>query len=397
MGVEWLKEFGIATLWIFAQPIIYVAIAFTFWTGYKRIKHDRHAFGHRVFPIGSEWKGTWLSGIMVGVLISALLILSGSMVNYEWLLLLSVVMLVFALFNQVWLFSPVYTIGLVAVVIWGLTTFEVELLPWLSPITNVDPVFISYLLVVFIFAEILIMATTKRRHTFPDMKKGDRGKFVGSHVVKRMMFVPFFIPVTGGALELTVFEWWPVFGIGDSFGLMLFPFVIGYAQRFQGDFADVGTKKAAKAVSILAVLLVGGAVGVYFMNELAIVLVAVAMIGRALIHWVGRSFDSEKRPIFTPQPYGIIVVGVIPGSPADDMGIQIGEKIERIHDIDVTNEHEFFEVMSENRTFCKLTIRGLDGEVRFAQRALYQGEYHELGLIFVKETPRFTLKTEEIN
>lgn len=53
--------------------------------------------------------------------------------------------------------------------------------------------------------------------------------------------------------------------------------------------------------------------------------------------------------------------------------------------------------MSEHRTFCKMAVQDLSGEVRFVQRALYEGEYHELGLIFVKEMPKFTLRTEEIS
>lgn len=82
------------------------------------------------------------------------------------------------------------------------------------------------------------------------------------------------------------------------------------------------------------------------------------------------------------------------------MGLVIGEKIVRVHDHPVSNEHEFYEIMSVNQTYCKLSVKNLDGEVRFVQRPIYQNERHELGLVFVKEKPKFSLQpsqTEEFD
>ncbi|TFB24359.1 hypothetical protein E3U55_02335 [Filobacillus milosensis] len=397
MDLEWLKEFGLGLLWVFAQPLLYIAIAFTFWTGYYRVKNDRKMFGHRVFPIGAEWHGTMWLGIMFGVILSTSLILSGSLLNYQWLLLISTIVFVFALSNQIWLLSPIYTIGLALIGVWLFGKFSAEPNAWFSPLLEVDLVLISFLLTSLVIAEVILIRLTKRNKTFPEMKKGDRGKYIGGHHVKRLMMVPFFVPVPNGVLELSMFNWWPMFSISDTFGLMLFPFIIGYSQRFGGSFSEIGAKRTSNALAILALVLVGGSVAVYFYPEWTIALGIIAIAGRALIHGVTHYLDLEKRSIFTPKQDGIIVVGIIPGSPADEMGIHIGEKIEKIHDIEVTNEHEFYEVMSDHRTFCKLAVRDFNGEIRFVQRALYEGEYHELGLIFVKETPRFTLKTEEIS
>ncbi|RPF54376.1 PDZ domain-containing protein [Aquisalibacillus elongatus] len=397
MGMEWLREIGFGMLWLFAQPLLYLVVAFTFWTGYRRVKKEREMFRHRIFPVGSEWSKTWLKGLLVGVILSAALILSGSMMTYEWILALSAIVFIFMLFNIVKGFSPAYTIGILGLSMWAVMFFDINIPAVLNPVMSVDLVLVSYLLVFLLVGELILISTSKRFLSFPELKKGKRGKFIGRHLNKRLMVIPFLAPVPTGTLQLNMFDWWPVFGINDTFGLMLVPFVLGISQRFQGEFSEVGAKKMAKALSVLIVVLVIGAVGVYFYQSFAPVLIGVAIVGRAMTQALVSIKDVEKAPIFSPQPVGITVVGVMPNSPAADMGIQVGEKIIKIHEEPVSNEHEFFEVMSENRTFCKMSVQDLNGEIRFVQRALYQGEYHELGLVFVKETPKFTLKTEEIS
>ncbi|WP_054751703.1 hypothetical protein [Piscibacillus salipiscarius] len=215
--------------------------------------------------------------------------------------------------------------------------------------------------------------------------------------MKRLCVIPAFVPVPSGALELSLFTWWPAFGLSDQFGLVLFPFVIGVSQRFKGNFSDIGARKVARALSVLLVLLLIGSYGIYVFPELSIYLVLAAILGRLAIHYVSYVLDREQSPIFIPKEDGIVIVGVMPNSPAEEMELVVGEKIERIHDEPISNEQEFYEVMSEHRTFCKMAVQDLSGEVRFVQRALYEGEYHELGLIFVKEMPKFTLRTEEIS
>ncbi|SEQ24521.1 PDZ domain-containing protein [Piscibacillus halophilus] len=397
MPMEWIKELGFGLLWLFAQPIFYLAILFTFWTGYQRIKKDRKMFRHRVFPIGSEWNRTWLLGISFGIILSTSMIVSGSMFTIEWLWFWTAVVTISLLVHQVWLLSPVYTVGVVAIIMWLIEQFNVQLPSLIEPAFQVDIVLVSYLLIALFLVEILLISTSKRDQSFPELQKGNRGKYIGRHLVKRLLLVPAFIPVPSGALELSVFDWWPAFGLGDQFGLVLFPFLIGYSQRFQGQFTDVGTRKTAIALTGLFIVLLASAYVVYLYEEMSIYLIGLAMIGRATVHYLLRFIDREKSTIFTPKQNGIIIVGVIPGSPADEMGLVVGEVIEKIHDQSVTNEQEFYEVMSDHRTFCKMAVRDLTGEVRFVQRALYEGEYHELGLIFVKETPRFTLKNEEIS
>ncbi|MBU6081445.1 hypothetical protein [Allobacillus halotolerans] len=404
MWMEWLVEIGLGILRVTWQPLLYAAIIFAFWTGYKRIEKERKQFGHRIFEITAEWKKTWLTGLLFGLLLSIGILLTGGLISYEWMLFVSAVTLLFLLFNQTRLLSPIYTIGISALTIWLLNFFDITIINQAisDAIYTVDFVFVSYIMLVLFLAEIILVTTTKRSRTFPGLEKSDRGKFVGFHSAKRLMLIPFFVPIQGTALQLDQWlPWWPMFEMGSTtFSLMLFPAIIGFQQRFHSTLSDHGAKQLAKKLTLLFVVLLALAVGLYFYPEWVYVFLAVAIVGRLLIQWATYMSESGKRSIYSPQPDGIQIVGITPHSPADEMGLVIGEKIVRVHDHPVSNEHEFYEIMSVNQTYCKLSVKNLDGEVRFVQRPIYQNERHELGLVFVKEKPKFSLQpsqTEEFD
>lgn len=128
-------------------------------------------FRHRVFPIGAEWTGTWVTSVVFGVLLSAAMILTGSMLSLQWLWLLTVVVALLLLINQVWLLSPVYTLGIVAITMWLINTFNVQLPDWLSSLSNINLVLVSYVLMFLLIVEIILFATAKRNQSFPELQK----------------------------------------------------------------------------------------------------------------------------------------------------------------------------------------------------------------------------------
>ena len=72
-------------------------------------------------------------------------------------------------------------------------------------------------------------------------------------------------------------------------------------------------------------------------------------------------------------------------SPAEKMGLLKGEIITKINGAVVHKEVEFYQALQKNRAFCKLEVIGNNGEMRFVQRALFEGEHYELGLLFVHD------------
>ncbi|WP_411953875.1 hypothetical protein ACKXGF_11590 [Alkalibacillus sp. S2W] len=399
MWQTWLTEIGLGIAWFFAQPLLYIVIVLSFLLGNLRIKRDRQQFGHRIFPLHAEWRGTWLLGLGLGLLVSIGLVLVGVVVTWEWLLLLTIVTLVMTLTGQLALLSPAYTLGVTIVTVWLLQQFEVVV--WNESISEglyqVPLDAMVYVLLALLLAEVILVMTTKRALTFPQLQSGDRGKNVIAHRASRLMLVPLLFPLPGGTLVLSdAFAWWPMFAM-DSVNIqfVLFPYIIGFSQMFRGVFSEQGAKRIGLSVLLLMIILAGVFVPLMSVPYVLISVAGFAVVARAFISLMIRFFDRERRPIFRPEPDGITIAGIIPGSPADELDVVVGEKIERVHDVPVQNEHEFYDVMSENRSYCKLNVQDLNGETKFVQRPIHEGEDHQLGFIFVKERPRFTLQTTE--
>ncbi|MBO8157616.1 MAG: PDZ domain-containing protein [Bacillaceae bacterium] len=388
----WLMEIGKGVLWLFGQPLLYGAIIITMITSILRIKQERKTFGIRIFPIGSEWKGTWGITLAAGIVLSAGLIASGGVLPYSFFVWLGILTILFSITGRLFL-SPAYIFGAAVLLLWISETFDLlpEEVIWLDRFNQISLPLLLMLLAILLIAEAVLAKTVRRNDTFPRLVKGKRGKFIGQHLVRKISVVPAFVPVPGGNVDL-VWEWWPLFPLGnEGIGLMLVPFLIGFEQVFQGSFADEGAKKHGTWLIVLAIVIAGLAYGSLSFTYLIPAAAVLAIAGKLLIHLWIRFVDLEKVPLFSPEPEALPVLGVIPGSPADEMDLMAGEKIKKVHQIPVANEQEFYQALQKNRTYIKLEVLNLEGEPRFVQRAMYEGEHHELGLIFVKEKPKFKL------
>ncbi|MNJ56061.1 Cell division topological determinant MinJ [compost metagenome] len=76
---------------------------------------------------------------------------------------------------------------------------------------------------------------------------------------------------------------------------------------------------------------------------------------------------------------------MLPGSPAAELGIQVGETIIKVNGIPVPTKEELHAALRMNSAFCKLEVRNLAGESKFLQRAIYAGEHHQLGAILAPD------------
>ena len=219
----------------------------------------------------------------------------------------------------------------------------------------------------------------------PKLIKSKRGLTVGVHEVKRLWMLPVFLIIPGEALSAP-FEWWPLFSIaGQTYSLMLVPFAIGFYQQIQGMLPEKAVKHMGKRVLVFGILLTClSAIG-YWYPLASIVLVALAMIGRELITMRQRLREDNLPFYFSKRNHGVLILGIIPDSPAEKMGLGVGELITKVNSGPVHDEESFYEAMQQNRAHCKLEVIDVNDQIRFVQRAIYEGDHHELGILFVQD------------
>lgn len=110
-----------------------------------------------------------------------------------------------------------------------------------------------------------------------------------------------------------------------------------------------------------------------------------AIVGRLWISYRHRVRENRNPYYYTAQNNGVMILDVIPGSPAYKMKLKTGEMIRSCNQIPVATKQELYSAILKNRAYCKLEIIDTNGELRFVQGALYEGDHHELGILFIEK------------
>lgn len=388
-GIELVKGIGQA----FLNPILYWWILLSLFTGWLRIREERNLFGIKVFDVFSEWKKTWLVSIFFGLFISLIVLGVGIVFTWETILLLNIVIIILSITLRFTLLSPSYTIGITFLLLL-FSPFILENQSFLSNdlFQNVPFHGMAILLGFFLFAEAFLTRRVKRKETYPGLQISERGEWIGIHHIRKLSMIPFFALVPAGAIT-SFAPFWPYFSIGgESYSIILVPFMIGFDHVARGRNPDDTAKKIGNAICLLAIIVLIIAAGSIYITWLSLVSVIMAILGREFINVINRVKEKQPLPYFYNQKQGIIVLAIIPGSPADRIGINPGEMIKKVNGHAIDGESSFYRNLQTGGAFFKLEVIDDNGEIRIVQSAFYEGEHHELGIIFVKEPYRFRMQ-----
>ena len=383
MVEAWLVEISKGVGRFFLNPVVYWTMLLILLAGYRRIKRERLDFGAKVFDIFSEWKSTWGVSLISGLVLSIITIGAGIVFSYEAIALLAIITIVLSIALRFSMLSPSYTIGFTFI----LLLFLPFLLENQSVITTelTSEINFTGLAVVaglLIIVESILIGRVKRNETYPSITLSDRGIWVGQHRIKKLSMIPFFVLIPNG-LIIPFAPWWPSIAIGEeSFSLVLIPFLIGFDYLAKGHGSMQATRKISKFNGLLGTGILLIAVGSIFIPFLSVVAIMLAIIGKEYLNYKYRAGDRLRRPFLQPAEKGLKVVGIIPGTPAARLEVFPGETIAKVNGKKVVTETEFYRALQGSGAFFKLDVLDDNQEVRFVQGALYEGDHHELGLLF---------------
>lgn len=388
---SWLMEIikGIGKL--FLNPLAYWSVILIFLVGYKRIKKERTQFGIKLFDSFSEWISTWKLSLLLSVFITLITLGIGMVFSYDVIILLSVVIIVLSLTFNYSMLSPSYTIGLTFLIL-VLSPLFLENQSFIDPnlFTGVNFTSLAILLGVFLMIEALLLKKTERNDTFPELILSERGVWIGQHRLKKLSIIPFFVIVPSGAI--TPFApYWPFFDIGgESYGLLLIPFLIGFNHVIKGALPQLTAKKTAKSMALLSSLVLLFALGSVYepLSWFSIIAVVIAILGREFVNYKHRMNDKDSSAYFQPIDDGVKILGVIQNSPANRLGILVGEKIVRVNGQKIYDAKQFYNCLSDSSVNFKLEVIDDAGEIRYVQSSLYDGDHYELGIIFTSKPYR---------
>lgn len=387
----------LALLLYIIQPTFIIGVLLLFLSVNRRIAYSRRQLRTSIYRERYEYKRFFLWGIIPGLLVSLVSILAGLPVTIDWLIAYQVVTLLLLGFGFRFI-HPIFTFSLSAL---GLLTlgqvFSYEepvstiLALWNSPFTGdellsfqgVRPVFVLAVLV--LLSTILTLHLGKMNQFTPRFLKTKRGKLVARYRMTPFWLLPLLVVVPGETFT-QLFDWWPVFTIGSqSYSFLLVPVLMGFRYTVQAQMPTQAKNMILKDFIYLGAFSVVMFAFTFWQIEFAAAGLAVLLAGGIGVLYRHRLRERKWNFRFGPAEEGLRVVAVKPDSPAEKMGLEIGDVLLEANQIKLTSVEDLTESLFMNRTYCKLKVKRIDGELVMTETTIYEDDAHDLGLILLEE------------
>lgn len=373
------------------QPFYYISIILIMLIYRRQVLLERKLFHVRLHSWGAQTWRTVLGGLLAGIFVSLVSMFIGMTLTVEGVICIWAVTLILLLFRVRYL-CLAYSVGLL-----GVAQFILNIVPglqgvgWTAEVVRIIrelniPALLCLVAVLHV-AEGLLVRWQGASFAGPLFFEGKRGKPIGGYQLQSLWPVPLFllIPVqTAG----TVLPWTPLFG-GDAwqggFQLIAFPIVIGFTEITVGLLPRAKARVSSGRLVAYGIVMLALALLSAWWSPFVVVAALAGIILHEGLIWFSRFEEQNRSPLFVNPLDGVKVLAVLPGSPAEELGIQAGETIIKVNGTPVPTKEELHAALRMNPAFCKLEVRNFAGESKFLQRAIYAGEHHQLGAILAPD------------
>lgn len=382
--IEILKSVGR----LFINPLLYIAILFVILIGYRRVINERKSFKIRIHWGFSEALMLLKEGWAWSIIVSIISLVIGIVLPMEYIVLVTFISIICVATFYYHFASVAYPFACAFLILWFIYTQDVSwtFFDWtfdadamhLKMLSSI-PILIGILLIV----EGKLIAKNAARLASPRLQKSARGLNAVTFLAKRLWVLPVFFLIPGDVIS-KIIPFWPLFHLGgETYGLIIFPVVIGFQQRARKMLPNPFYAQIGRTVILLgAVVIIEGIIS-YFVPLLGIASVIVAIVGRALISIIYSISERKGKFAVSPQNEGVVIAAVLPSSPAEAMGLQIGEIIRKVNGESVHSEDELYRALQLNAAHCKIEVLDTDGELRLRQHVIFHHDHFRIGLLLV--------------
>ncbi|WP_150270671.1 PDZ domain-containing protein [Paenibacillus tepidiphilus] len=384
---DWLTTWGTASLKLLIQPYYYIALLFVMLYYRRQLAQERDLIHVKLHSWGKEaWLRIW-SGL------AAALPLSLAAVGLGITLPPAAVGLIWAVSLLLMLFRVRYLCFAYAIGILGIAKFVLSFFPdtlqsgWAGTVAGalraMDIPALLVLAGLLHLSEALLARWQGAALATPLFLAGKRGKVVGGYRLEAFWPVPLFLllPAGPGAGEL---PWQPL--LGGGLGLVALPVLIGFSDVTQGLLPARKATRISGRLALAGLALLGGAALAAWWSPLTLPAALLALLLREGLFHYGALEERGLSPAFVHPPAGRKVLAVLPGSPAEELGIRPGEVLLKVNGMLLTGPAALHEALRMNPAFCKLEVQNLAGESKYLQRAIYDGDHHQLGMILAPQS-----------
>ncbi|WP_164744333.1 PDZ domain-containing protein [Paenibacillus xylaniclasticus] len=394
---EWLRLIGDGLVHALAQPFYYLALFVIAVIYIRGTNMERKLFHVRLHAWPLLFGRTIAAGLAAGLLLSGLSVLLGTSLTTDAVLWLWGTAVVLALLRLRYLCFA-YAAGVLALLQWVLQFGTLEKRgDWIGDVAAsllaVDMPSVLLLVALLHGAEALLVWRQGSKFATPLFMEGKRGKLIGAYRLQGYWAVPLLllVPAGSGGIEL---PWTPLLplisgeytdggAVGWSFAAV--PMMIGFTEWTRSQLPEHKAKQTAKSLLWYSLAVAAAALAAAWLPALLPLAALAALLLHELLIWSSGRRESEGTPLFVHDGRGLMVLGIVPGTPAAQMGLQSGEILYKVNGMRVRSKEELYDALHRNSAFCKLEVLNREGHERFVQRARYAGEHHQLGVILAPD------------
>lgn len=381
----------------FIQPLFIVGIILVLLSKSRRVSYDRKQLRATIYKDNFEIKRFLLWGLLPGLLLSILNIFIGISLTLDWIILYQIVTLLLLGFGYRFI-HPIFTFSITSLVLLILTYFDLNFsqlftLPasWFSPLEEGSSVAFELTQVSLVIALLLLLSTILVLHVgdmakfIPRFLSTKRGKLVATYRMTPLWLVPLLFVIPGEGFR-PFFEWWPVFSIGnEQYSFFILPVLIGLRYTVQAQMPSQAKDRLLRDFMGLSIIATIVFALTFWIKEIAAIGLMILIIGGIVVLYRHRKREQKWSFRFGPAEQGLRIIAVRPNSPAEKMGLDIGDAILECNNIVLHNIEEYNESLFSNRAYCHLKVKRIDGEIILTETSIYEDDPHDLGLITLEE------------
>lgn len=371
------------------NPLFWLVLVIAVLLGYFRVKKERKSYRVRMLPGLTELKNilseSWLHALILSILISGI----GLVVDIGWLVLFTIVSMLFLLTFNFKLTSPIYIAAIAYAGLYSIQLIapEFNYLGW--QVEEID-FFGSRSVTAAIIAGLLLIAEgrligrygAKNASTY--LIETKRGLKAGVFKMKKLWLLPILFVVPGDMIHAYM-PYWPQFTLNEkAFSFVPIPLIIGFSQIARAKFPEDLCPKIGHAILVTGAVVCAAGVAALWMPILSVAALVAGVAARIAISVVISVRERKSHFVLAPQSKGVVVAGIIPDSPGEKLELVPGETIRSVNGQAVHNEKELYDAIQVNAAHCRLQIIDRNGEVRLMQQVVYHHDHHRLGILVVQ-------------
>lgn len=375
MGVELLDGIGWTVISLFASPILWLAVLVSFLLSMRRVKRERNLFRSRTRSKRTDLFETLVPGFVVGLVLSVISVSLTLTVSTEFLIAFMVLTFLILLTGVIRFNLPLGPLVLLAGVTWFMTGDRVDSL---RDVTVSDWLLLAAL---SLGAELVLLIWRGKKNLSPSLVLSKRGRYIGGLSSNKLWLIPLIVFVPGSSLETLIPQW----SFPEFVPIVLF-LPIGFSFLFTGQLPDQLIRPLIQGRLLTFGLSVVLAAGAFLTGQAAWLYgLPVLLIVHLILHQRIKRLNRSETPLFLNGKRGVVILGTLPEKPASEMGLVPGEAIYKVNGEFVESEKSFYEAIQKHKPYLRLEVMNHNGDVRFAQRAFYEQDHHDLGILFVSE------------